>query len=215
MKPLELSGGEILNERPSSGPFASAKRWLTRWRARRRDAAVPEDRGASFDEIFAEQHGLVWGMLLREGIPPAQAEEMLQEAFVTLLRQTAKGEIRNASALLVTITLHEISNYRSRRRSCPEVGADDQDDAPASRPDPEGQLVLAGRARVVRKVLDSMRADLAELIELIDLDRQTQQAVAIAKNLPLGTVKSRHRAAKDLFRSLAAHELGLAPGGKK
>lgn len=190
---------------PEGGLVASARRWLARRDASPSGAARADDRGASFDEIYEEHHGLVWSMLTREGIPSALAQEILQDVFVTLHGEMGKGALRNAAAMLVTITGNEIRNYRARRASRPEMDDTvDLDEVPASRPDAEGQMISAERVRKVRAVLAAMPPGPRALIDQIDLELRPQQEIADAMNLPLGTLKSRLRAARAMFLSLAA-----------
>ena len=182
---------------------------LTRLRSRP-GARSPGDPRASFDEIHGSEHRKVLGTLLRKGIRRAVAEELAQEIFTTLHLQMIKGEVEKPAAMLVTITAHEINNHRQKRGNSPGLEeAVDEDELPSGQPDPELQLILAENAQIVWDALAEMPSKAANLMHLIDLQRETQEAVAESMGIPLGTLKSRHRAAREMVTDAVLAAFGL------
>jgi RNA polymerase sigma factor (sigma-70 family) len=72
--------------------------------------------GAGFDEVFQEERpGLVRLAFLMTG-SSAAAEELVQDAFLGLLRASASGEVvENAAAFLRVVLIRRCSTWRSRR----------------------------------------------------------------------------------------------------
>lgn len=90
----------------------------------------------------------VRGVVLRRGVAPQDADDILQEAFARLESYTRMHELRSQEAFLVTAALN-ISRDQARRRATSPVQAGELDlEAIAdSAPQPEEQLRMQERMR--------------------------------------------------------------------
>jgi RNA polymerase sigma-70 factor (ECF subfamily) len=85
------------------------------------------------------------------------------------------------------------------------------DDLSAREPDPEA---LAGQRRACEqldRVLDALPLELRSVFVLFELEGMTSPEIASVAGLPLGTVASRLRRARERFHALCQDEPDLSP----
>ncbi|MFO0758923.1 MAG: sigma-70 family RNA polymerase sigma factor [Byssovorax sp.] len=159
----------------------------------------------SIKDIYRRFQRFVWKKLRRSDIGPASAEGIHQEVFLTLDGMIQKNAIPDdVRALLTTITGHMICNYLRRKARRPEHDDGiDTDALPALQPDAEEQMRGVERKQIVEHILGEMPKKAALLIRWIDLAELTHQEVATILELPIKTVTTQHRRARDRFRVLA------------
>lgn len=120
-------------------------------------------------------------------------ETCVQDAFMNVWRHAARFDPSRASVKtwLVSIAHHR---FLQELRDRPDTALELEDwDAPVAAPDPLGRI-LAGRA--VQALDPSQR----ELVELAYYRGHSHSELAALTGLPVGTVKSRLRAALDRMR---------------
>ncbi|WP_216319784.1 RNA polymerase sigma factor [Deinococcus aestuarii] len=120
-------------------------------------------------------------------------ETCVQDAFMNAWRHAARFDPSRASVKtwLVSIAHHR---FLQELRDRPDTALELEDwDAPVAAPDPLGRI-LAGRA--VQALDPSQR----ELVELAYYRGHSHSELATLTGLPVGTVKSRLRAALDRMR---------------
>ncbi|WP_102127070.1 RNA polymerase sigma factor [Deinococcus planocerae] len=120
-------------------------------------------------------------------------ETCVQDAFMNAWRHAARFDPSRASVKtwLVSIAHHR---FLQELRDRPDTALELEDwDAPVAAPDPLGRI-LAGRA--VQALDPSQR----ELVELAYYRGHSHSELAALTGLPVGTVKSRLRAALDRMR---------------
>lgn len=160
------------------------------------DRLARGDRGA-LDAIYKAYGSLVLAVILRLTRDRAEAEELVQETFLEAWRRAAhyQPERANVAGWLVTIARSRtIDRLRSRGTVERTLEVERRDVAePVTAPD---ELVDGARARaVVRAELASLPAEQRQLLELAWDGGLTQTEIAAKTGLPLGTVKTRTRAA--------------------
>ncbi len=77
-------------------------------------------------------------------------------------------------------------------------------DRPDDSPGPEVRAQISETGRRVQQVLESLGAADREVLVLCDLEGRSGTEVSILLGLPLGTVKSRLRRARERFQRAAA-----------
>lgn len=161
---------------------------------------------AAFDEHF----DYVWRLLRRLGVHEASVDDTAQQVFLTFsakLSQVTPGKER---AFLTGTAFRVASNQRrGERRSHERADADPIDRAIDPAPSPE-ELLDASRQRMwLDRTLDQLPIDLRAVLVLFELEDLTAREIAKLLDLPVGTVASRLRRARQLFLQ-AAEELRVA-----
>ena len=155
----------------------------------------------AFAELFRRFAPRIKSYLKRLGCETGQAEELTQETMVMVWRRAAMFDRRRASAStwLFTIARNKrIDALRRERRA--EIDPTDPALVPDSTPSAEEPLLLRQRAGRLAAALAELPREQAELIHLAYFDEHSQSAIAEARRLPLGTVKSRLRLALSRLR---------------
>jgi RNA polymerase sigma-70 factor (ECF subfamily) len=155
--------------------------------------AAMRDR-AAFAALFAHFAPRIKAYLLRLGAPPAVAEDLAQEALLSLWRKAHLFDPAKASAATWLFTIARnlrIDAIRRERR--PELHPDDFQPEPAREAD-DG-LALADDEARLRAALKELPADQIQVVELSFFADKPHSEIAAQLDIPLGTVKSRLRLA--------------------
>ena len=161
--------------------------------------AAMRDR-AAFAALFAHFAPRVKAYLLRLGAPPALAEDLAQEALLSLWRKAHLFDPAKASAATWLFTIARnlrIDAIRRERR--PEL--DPEDFMPDPGPAADDGLVLAAEEARLRAALKDLPADQIQVVELSFFADKPHSQIAAELDIPLGTVKSRLRLAMSRLRS--------------
>ena len=172
--------------------------------------AARRDRDA-FAALFAHFAPRVKAYLLRLGASPAVAEDLAQEALLSLWRKAHLFDPAKASAATWLFTIARnlrIDAIRRERR--PEL--DPEDFMPEVALAADDGLAMAQDEARLRAVLQDLPADQIQVIELSFFADKPHSQIAAELDIPLGTVKSRLRLAMArLKRSLENMSGGDAP----
>jgi RNA polymerase sigma factor (sigma-70 family) len=156
---------------------------------------------AAFKELFDHFAPRVKGYLMRLGSTATVAEDLAQEAMLTLWRKATLFDPERASASTWVFTIARnlrIDAVRKERR--PELDANDPALQPeAARPVDESVDWAQTEGRL-RQALAVLPREQAQIIELSFLADKPHGAIAKELGLPLGTVKSRIRLAMARLR---------------
>ena len=162
--------------------------------------AETKDRTA-FAEIFAHFAPRVKGYLMRLGASDGQAEEVTQEALLTVWRKAALFDRRKAAASTWIFTIAR--NRRIdvlRRQKFPELDAQDPSLVPDAPSLPDQEVMAIRDSEHVREALLQLPDEQRELIRLAFYKGWSHAKIAEESNMPLGTVKSRLRLAFSKLR---------------
>jgi RNA polymerase sigma-70 factor, ECF subfamily len=155
--------------------------------------AARQDR-AAFAALFAHFAPRVKAYLMRLGAPSAVAEELAQEALLSVWRKARLFDPSKASAATWLFTIARnlrIDAIRRERR--PEL--DPEDFMPEPEPDADAGLMLAENEGRLRLALKLLPADQIQVVELSFFADKPHSQIARELGIPLGTVKSRLRLA--------------------
>jgi RNA polymerase sigma-70 factor (ECF subfamily) len=166
--------------------------------------ALHGDRDA-FAALFEHFAPRLKGYLIRLGAPPAQAEELAQEAMVSVWRKAGQFDPTRSSAATWIFRIARNLRVDLARRDRLQAGFEpDLTDAPDDPETPEGATVARQRDERVRAALAGLTADQVQVLRLSFFQDRPHSEIADELDLPLGTVKSRIRNA--LLRLRAALE---------
>jgi RNA polymerase sigma-70 factor, ECF subfamily len=157
------------------------------------------DGEARLRRLVREHFDFVWRAARRLGLSTSDADDAAQEVFVVLARRLAEVDEERVRGFLFQSVVRVVSTRRrsSRRRGEHASGA--LDERASAEPDPERMREL-GRAREqLRALLDAMPEEQRAVFVLYELEELNTPEIARLLELPVGTVSSRLRAARQAF----------------
>ena len=143
----------------------------------------------------------VWRSLRRLGLLGADADDGAQEVFLVASRKLSEIIAGSEKQFLFATAVRVASTRRrslKRRREEPLLVADDQE---RSEPGPERLTELSRARRDLQEILDGMALDQRAPFILFELEELTVPEIASTLGVPVGTVSSRLRAARDHFQA--------------
>lgn len=165
----------------------------------------------SFSSLYDAFHANLYGIAVGITRNHAEAQEVLQEAFLAIWKKADKYDPRlgKASTWIIHLTRNLcIDRLRTRKRR--DAGDEKLRDEPKPEPrsaDPAGSLISQETILRVREVLKSLPDDQRHALELAFYEGLSQSQIAERLREPLGTIKSRIRRAMERVRSVVT-ELG-------
>ena len=153
----------------------------------------------AFAVLFKHFAPRVKSYLIRCGASDDQAEEVAQEAMVTLWRKAALFDARQArvSTWVFTIARNLRVDALRRTRGGVESGDDEVDleALPHDHPAPDEAAHSRRLQADVRAAIARLPAEQAQVLRLSYFEEQPHSQIARDLGIPLGTVKSRMRLA--------------------
>jgi RNA polymerase sigma-70 factor (ECF subfamily) len=168
-------------------------------------------RTAAFHEIFKAELSYVWKTLKRLGIPDRDLEDVAHDVFVTVHRRLDEYDTaRPLRPWLFGISFRTAWRYRELARNQREVIGDGMDVADET-PTPEQQLVTHQARQLLNRALDTIDLDQRAAFVMHDIDGFSAPEIATALSIPLNTVYSRLRLARERVK-LSVQRLRLQRG---
>lgn len=154
-----------------------------------------------FRALVSSHFDFVWRSLRRLGVARADADDAAQEVFLVLARRLEDLESSRERAFLFATSLRVASTRRRSARRKPEQALDEFDELPETGLSPE-ELSELSRARVLLdEILDGMSLELRSVFVLAELEELSAPEIAGLLEIPVGTVSSRLRTARESFQS--------------
>jgi RNA polymerase sigma-70 factor, ECF subfamily len=165
-------------------------------------AAVPDNR---IRAIVEREYAAVWRFLRRLGVPASQVDDAAQGVFARVLAREHVVEAGAERAYLMKAAFHiSFECRRARQRSAARASEFDVEALEDVGLEPEQALLRREQRRQLDAALDALPADLRAIFTLFELEGLTFSEIALALELPRGTVASRVRRARELFLQAAA-----------
>lgn len=167
---------------------------------------------AAFEVLYDRHGGVAYSLAYRMVGERAAAEEVTQEAFISIWRSggrydRARGSVR--SWLLGVVRNRAIDRLRAGAGKAPRLNLDDEailEERPAAERTEE-EAVRHETARELRSALGALPGEQSRVIELAYFGGFTQSEIARMLGVPLGTVKGRIRLGLEKIRSEMAEGL--------
>ena len=159
--------------------------------------------------LFHAHYTSIWRLLRRLGVPAAQLDDAAQEVFWVAARKLAQIEPGRQHSFLYGVALRVAAGLLRRNARVPaheELSALELSDGA---PSPEEQLERARERELLDQVLDRLPLELRSVLVLFELEGLDVRAIAEIEQIPVGTVGSRLRRAREEF-SAAARRLRAA-----
>ena len=155
---------------------------------------------ARLERLVDQYYDFVGRSLRSLGVPEGEVDDAAQQVFLVAARRLGEIEVDRERSFLFQTVVRIASRARrtvQRRRESPHDESFEMSDP---RPTPD-ELVDHRRARVVLvRVLSTMDLDLRTVFVLCELEELTMAEAAATLGLANGTVASRLRRARDVFR---------------
>ena len=167
--------------------------------------AIDAVRRARLASMIERDYRFIWRLLRRLGVPSHSVDDGAQQVFLIMAERL--DDILQASerSFAYGTALRVAQDYRRRGlRERSVTDAESLSEQVCNTPDPE-ELTSQRRAREqLDRVLDAMPIELRAVFVLFELEGMTSPEIAEISGLPLGTVASRLRRARERFRELVA-----------
>ena len=157
---------------------------------------------------FDSHFDLVWRYLRRLGLSEADADDGAQQAFLIFSRKIADVLIGKERSFLCATAVRVAADMRKRawrRYEQTDEGTDEEADRESL--NPEALTTQKAARAMLDEALDELPLELRSVFVLFEIEEIGTQEIAGALELPIGTVASRLRRARDKFRHIVA---GLA-----
>ena len=175
---------------------------------------------SAFEELVGRHQKRVFGLLMRMMGSRDEAEDVAQEAFISLYRH---GKRFRSEALFSTFVYRVAANAAlNRRRTLGRARARLEklavrqaagDDLPQQPRDPEDSTLGSELTQRVRQALDALSPSLRMPVILYDIEGLSYAEIASVLGVAEGTVKSRiHRARRALREQLEGLLSGRSGG---
>ncbi len=166
---------------------------------------------AAFEVVYDRHGGAAFSLAYRMVGNRNAAEDVTQEAFLSLWRSgarydRARGSVRNW--LLGIVRNRAIDLLRRDVLQAPTFSYDDQvpDKRPAAE-ETDAEALRREAAREVRGALGGLPSDQMRVIELAYFGGLSHSEIASMLGMPLGTVKGRMRLGMEKIRAQLAEEV--------
>lgn len=155
---------------------------------------APSD-SARVERMFAAHHATVWRTMRRLGLSPDAAADATQETFLVAVQRLGDIQSDSERAFLVGTAIRIAHTLRRKNE---RWHLDEDMDQRVSRTrdtdDTQADLDLCDLA------LSKITPELAQVFVLYEIEEFTSPEIAALLNIPLGSVASRLRRAREQFR---------------
>jgi RNA polymerase sigma-70 factor (ECF subfamily) len=154
--------------------------------------------------LVHEHYAFVWRLLRRLGIGEGDADDAAQQVFLAAASRLARVEGGHERAFLYGVALNVGARARrsfGRRREEPLEAAGERE---APEPSAERLLELRQARALLDRLLDEMPEELRVVFVLFELEELSTPEIAELCELPVGTVASRLRRAREDFEKRVA-----------
>jgi RNA polymerase sigma-70 factor (ECF subfamily) len=172
--------------------------------------AVAAGSADALSRLYDRHAAIVFGLARRILMRVEDAEEVVQDVFAQVWRDAGRyvPERATVAGWIVMLTRTRAIDRLRARSARPDQarGAEPGPAAPIVAPgrDPEQVAVSEDDGRQVRKALEALPPEQRLLVDLAYYEGLTQSEIAARTGIPLGTVKTRVRAAMATLRSALA-----------
>jgi RNA polymerase sigma-70 factor, ECF subfamily len=178
-------------------------------------ALVYEGDARAFEVIFDRHAAVAFSLAYRMCGRRPVAEEIVQEAFMSLWRSSARYDPTRGSVRSWVLRVVHNRAIDAFRRELPSASHDVSDDRMSevlpARERTEEEVERRTEARLVRTALDELPRDQRQVIELAYFGGFSHAQIAAALGLPAGTVKGRMRLGLSKLRIALAEPAGVLP----
>jgi RNA polymerase sigma-70 factor (ECF subfamily) len=170
----------------------------------------------NFREFYDEHVTFVWRTLQRLGVPDPSIKDAMQDVQIVVFRKFDEVEgVAHVHNWLFRICFRVAKDYRRRAHVRREVLSDEPGHAVLDpRDDAETGLQRVEDARIFEAAVSRLEDNQRLAFTLAVVEGMTGEEIAHALDVPLGTVYSRLRLARDVFRRAVRTLTARQSGGR-
>lgn len=177
-------------------------------------SADDTERERAWRQLFDIHYDRIYRLVCRFGVDAGEIEDLAQRAFVTAYQRIQEvDDVREPGAWLRGIVVKVVAHHR-RWQKVREVKRWLLNQAPAAMPgpiaSPERSVQASEEIEAVREVLCRLSHKLRDVLVLCDIEELPLHEVAELLEVPVNTVRSRRRIAREKFLSLWTAQHGGA-----
>ncbi|HKO51371.1 MAG TPA: sigma-70 family RNA polymerase sigma factor [Polyangiaceae bacterium] len=150
--------------------------------------------------IVEREYAAVWRFLRRLGVPDSDADDTAQRVFARVLAK--RGEVQPGAerAYLMRAAFRAaLEDQRSRQRARARSGSVDLEVVRSPSPQPDEAFAQRQQLELLDRALAALPTELRAVLMLFEIEGLSFTEIALALELPRGTVASRVRRARELF----------------
>ena len=178
-------------------------------------AGAPESLDPFYEDIYAQELKYVRSSLRRLGVTEADLPDVTQDVFVTVYRRLSTFDrSRPIRPWLFGVAFRVAADHlrlsRHKREVLPDVRLDTEDPAPG----PDDALLGRQARALARRALGLLDVRHRTVLVMHDLWDQPANEIAQALQIPLKTVYTRLRIARERFTAAAGRILTITENGR-
>eukprot|EP00919_Chromeraceae_sp_WS-2016_P080387 GHVR01190104.1.p1 GENE.GHVR01190104.1~~GHVR01190104.1.p1 ORF type:complete len:201 (+),score=42.17 GHVR01190104.1:23-625(+) len=162
------------------------------------------------EAMFRDHHQLIWRTLRRLGLSPDRASDTTQQAYLIAAERLDAIRLGSERAYLFSTAIRLARTHFRREKRC-ELDADMD-----LRTDPSQAREQAVQRCTARQIMDKIfsqtHPDLVTVFVLYELEGLSAPEISELVDIPIGTVASRLRRARQTFRAAAKRAASVQPG---
>lgn len=158
-------------------------------------------------QIYDEHFAFVWRSLRRLGVRESDVPDAVQDVFIVVFRRLAEFEGRSKMSTWIFGICYRVASDRrkaARRVHIEETCDDRWLEAPDERVDIAAETERRQGLQKLEALLDALPFEQRAVFTLFELECMTGEDIAQTLAIPLGTVYSRLRLAREAFSAAAA-----------
>ncbi len=147
---------------------------------------------SAFQDFYSRTSAKLFGIILRILVERGEAEDVLQEVYVTVWRKAAEFDASRASPVtwVATIARNRAIDRLRARGSRPSAPIDDAVEVRDESPTADTLMEAADDAARVQAALATLEPRHADAIRSCYFEGVTYEALALREGVPVGTLKS-------------------------
>lgn len=156
------------------------------------------------ESLFRAHYASIWRLLRRLGVQHAQLDDAAQEVFWIAARRFSDIVVGREHAFLYGVALRVAAQESRKQRAAGALT--DPDAIPTladGLPSPEADLAQKQARKLLDSVLDGLAPELRAVFVLFELEGLELSQIAAVQEIPIGTVSSRLRRAREEFSALS------------
>ena len=179
---------------------------------------LPDDPVRDFSALVRAEIDFVWRQLRRLGLSRADADDATQQVFLVASRRRDELVAGKERSFLYGTAVRVAANARRALQRRREVVDEPRSEPPPDAPPPDellpDELLERRRARaLLDELLEQLPAELSRVLVFAEVEQLTMAAIAELEGIPAGTVASRLRRARSVFRELLERHPASAEKG--
>jgi len=151
-------------------------------------------------ELIAAEFASVWRFLRRLGVPASDVDDTAQRVFARVLAKAKQIQPGSERAYLMRTAFRAaLEQQRTRKRQAARAIELDVDETLSACPPPDQTLLEREDLALLDRALGTLPEDLRAALTLFEIEGLTFTEIAVALEIPRGTVASRVRRARERF----------------